>query len=292
MVKQLVLMLTIFGCMNGQLNAQYYERASAFYNTLIGAFTGAIGSVINKKKEEKWYASLIKGFGFGAGGGMLMYSGKKLNHLIAENSKPVYAWLSRAVYSAGNSLVENAAAGRKWWEVWHYDIGFIRLEYQAVKARIQPRIMPSVFLGTLFLGAHGKFDIRTSFFYGTPVFRTPSIHYAQNLYASTPTNGFLMVDTLTDKNLFSKIYAHEMIHAFQFQDFSGVNYFFQPITNKWKLKSTRFAKWSKWIYGDLNYEIMVVNYFFIQKGHKHLNYCENFLENEAETLSTGQPACK
>lgn len=270
---------------------QSYETKSVLYNTFIGGFCGSIGSLINKKKSEKWYKAVIRGFLVGSGGGATMYAGKKMNYLINKKHELGYAWLSRAVFDAGNSVVENASANRNFWSVWHYDIGFIRLEFHANDFTLQPKLMPSIFAGTVFAAAHGKFDFGTTLKSGIPTFRTKGVTYAPQFTASTVTNGILFSDSLRTGTLFFEIYAHEVIHTFQFQEFSGANYFLKPVSDHWKEKYPWFKKTSRWIYGDLNYEIMGINYFLIQKSHYPTDYCHNFLENEAETLSTGRPSC-
>lgn len=275
----------------GNGHAQAYQTKSLLYNSFIGGFSGAIGGFINKKKNEKWHKAFFKGFLIGTGGGALMHGGKRLNFLIAKKNEPGYAYLSRLVFSAGNSIVENAAANRVFWSVWHYDIGFIRVEFNVKDLKLQPRIMPLAFAGTVFIAANGKFDPKTTLRTGTPTFHASKIFYSPRFVATTPTNGILYKDSLRQSGLFNEVYAHEMIHAFQFLEYSGCNYFFKPMTDKWKNKSPRFAQWNRWVYGDLNYGIMGINYFLVQKGHRVRDYCHNFLENEAESLSTGRPAC-
>ncbi len=282
----------MFSCFTKQaVLAQDYKVQSMLYNGLIGAVSGGVGSIINKHKGQKWYKAFVKGFVVGAGGGMLMYSGKRINSLISIRQQLEYSYLSRFVFDAGNSIVENASANRNFWEVWHYDIGFLRLELDAKKRKFKPRVMASTFAATVLLATQGKFDVKTSLASGTPVFRTKEIKYAPTLVASTVTNGILMDDTLRGNSLFFDTYAHEMVHTFQFREFAGINYFFKPLTAKWKEKATWYAKLSPWIYGDLNYELFTLNYFVIQGGSKGNKYCHNFLENEAEYLSTERKAC-
>ncbi len=272
------------------MSAQHYEAKSIVYNTVLGGITACAGAIINKKKEEKWYKIFTQKFAIGAAGGMLMYTGKKLNTLIASEKKLGYGWLSRSVFSAGISIVENVASGRKFWSVWHYDVGFVRIEYDYENHFLRPRVMPSALAATIFLSVHGRVDLKTSFSSGTLTFRTRLISYQPKLVGSTITNAFLLSDTLTRGTVFFHTYAHEMIHAFQFAEFSGVNHYFKPFSNKWEAKSMLFKNAHKWIYGDLNYELMGLHYFVIQGGSTR-NYCKNFLENEAEFLSVGKSAC-
>lgn len=274
------------------LKAQDFNLNSIVYNCLVGGFSGGIGSLINKTKDQKFYNAFAKGFVTGTAGGAVMYSGKKLNFLISQKQHLGYAWLSRAVYSAGNSVVENASANRPFWSVWHYDLSFVRLEFNTVSRTFTPRIMPSTFGAVVFMAVNGKVDGRTSLKSGTLTFRTKEIAYSPTLVGSTTGNGFLLNDTLNRTMQFHDIYAHEMNHAFQFQDLSGINYFFNPLTTKWENKYPGFKKISKWIYGDLNYEAMLINYFLVNRGSRGKFYCHNFLENEAEFLSVGRCACQ
>lgn len=287
-----VLALALVLCfLRPSASAQDYRGASLLYNGLIGAVSGGVGSVINKHKGQKWYKAFARGFVTGAGGGIVMYGGKRLNSLISSRGELGYGYLSRLVFDAGNSIVENAAANRPFWDVWHYDVGFIRLEVQTVQRRFRPRVMASTFLSTVFLATQGRFDARTSLASGTPTFRTRSISYAPKLNGSTLTNGFLLNDTLRINQFFYDIYAHEMVHTFQFRELAGINQFFNPLKARWNERSKWYAKLSPWIYGDLNYELYGINYFLINGGPNGKNYCRNFLENEAEYLSTERNAC-
>lgn len=290
--RKIILFIGLFIFLSKPVITQNIEAKVIAYNALAGGISGGIGAWINKKGNEKWYKALAKGFVIGLGGGTVAYAGKKVNNLVAKNQNLAYCWLSRAVFSAGNSIVENAAANRPFWSQWHYDIGFIRCEFQTIgRFKFTPRFMPSTFGGTVLLITQGRFDVMTSLRSGTPTFRTKTINYAPNLIASTPTNGFLFNDTVASGQVFYDTYAHEMIHAFQFQEFSGVNNFFLPLSTKWKAASPQFRKLSRWIYADINYELMLGNYFIIQQGYRGRLYCRNYLENEAEFLSVGRSAC-
>lgn len=275
-----------------QLISQNLEPKIITYNTLVGAITGGLGSLINKKKDQKWHKAFAKGFIVGAGGGVIVYSGKKLNNLIAEKQNLSYGWVSRAVFSAGNSIVENAAANRNFWSQWHFDVGFIRLEYKTKANTITPRFMPSTFGGLLFMVYHStSFDYRTSLRSGTFTFYTDKIRYEPRLVGSTASNGFLFTDTLTSGKIFYDTYAHEMVHTFQFQEFSSINHFFDKPSAKLQQKYAWYKKISKYVYIDTSYEAMLINYFIINQGPKGKLYCRNYLENEAEFLSVRRCAC-
>ncbi len=274
-----------------QHRAQDFNLNSAVYNTLVGGLSAGIGAIINKPKQVKPYQAFVKGFAIGMGGGAVMYAGKKLNFLVSQKQNLAYAWLSRAVFSAGNSVVENAATGRQPWAQWHFNVGFIRIEFYTATGAVRPRLLLSALGGVLFMARHGRLDLATTLQSGTFIFRTREISYSPTLIGSTTGNGFLLSDTLRSGLNYYDVFAHEMIHTFQFQEFSGLNHYFTPVTEHWESTSRTFKKIHKWVYGDVNYEIMLLNYFIINRGSRGQNYCHNFLENEAEFLSTGRPAC-
>ena len=293
-IKKKLCFILVFTIGFQSIKSQNLEPKLFAYNALIGGFTGGIGALINKKKDQKWYKVILKGFVIGCGGGAISYSGKKLNSLVAQKQELGYCWLSRAVFSAGNSIIENASANRNFWTRWHYDVGFMRFELETENgASLTPKFMPSAFGGIVFMAVNGEFDGNTTLKSGTLTFRADQVNYVSNLSAFTASNGFIFINTLNKGHVFYDTYAHEMVHAFQFQEFSGVNYFFNPITDKWKNKSTRFKNTSRWFYGDVNFEMMLINYFLVHKGYEDSPdaYCENFLEKEAEFLSVGRDAC-
>jgi hypothetical protein len=269
-----------------------YEAKSVVYNTLIGGISGGIGALINKHKGERPMKAFSRGFVTGCGGGALMYAGKKTNILIARQNNISYAWLSRGIFSVGNSIVENASANRLWYSQWHYDIGFIRFELKTVgKPLLLPRLLPSAFGAFAFTALHGHLNALASLQCGTFIFENVRISYATYLVGSTTGNSVLFVDSLKSAPRYHEVFAHEMVHTCQFQELSGFNYYFNPLTNSWKSKSPIFKKISKYVYGDLNYELMLINYFFIQGSIIKNRYCSNFLENEAEVLTTGRISC-
>lgn len=287
--KQILLASIFIGNIS---KAQSYEIRSVLYNTLLGGFSGGIGAMINMHKGEKALKAFTRGFVTGCSGGAVVYAGKKMNRLIATQKNISYAWLSRAVFSAGNSVVENAAGNRLWYGQWHYDIGFVRFELHTIgPPTLQPKLMPSYLGAFAFTVLHGRLDWMTSLRSGTFIFTNVSIGYAPYLVGSTTGNSVLFVDSLNNYSGFHAIFAHEMVHTCQFQELSGLNNYFNPLTTRWRERFPVFRKLSKYIYGDLNYEFMLINYFIIQGSIFPGQYCHNFLENEAEVLSTGRLSC-
>jgi hypothetical protein len=291
--KTFVLSAFVFVIQKQDVVGQNYEAKSVAYNTLIGAFSGGMGAIINKKGDQnsKWFKRFEKGFLLGSAGGAIEYGGKKINYYVGKKSELGYAWISRAVFSAGNSIVENASENRTFWSRWHFDLGFVRLEYDVRLKNLSPKLMPSSFVGFIYLSSTSNFDFIKSIRSGTPIFYSSIIKKDSSLAAYSPTNGFVYRSGFNNDFKYYT-FGHEIIHAFQFQEFSGVNYFFKPISENWKIRSAGYKKISRWVYPDLNYEMMLLNYFVINGGSVGKNYCHNFLENEAEFLSTGYSICE
>lgn len=268
------------------------ELKSAMYNTLIGSFSGSIGSLINKKKNEKWGPTLLRGFFVGSVGGSVMYCGKRLTGLMSHQNELAYAWLARAVYSSGNSIVENAASNRPYNAVWHFNIGFVRLEYNTVDKKLQPKILPCTMAGTFYLASKGTFDLDKTLRTGTPIFYTRVIQYDESIAAFTPTDGILYRTIDNPPETLIKNLNHEMVHTFQYQDLNFLNPFIKKQKETLNEQSKLYKRFNNWIYVDYSYQFMVGNYFLINRGGNGINYCYNFLENEAQFYATGKCACE
>ncbi len=287
-IKRSVVYILIFSStLSTPAQAQNYDIQSAIFNTVIGGIAGGIGAIINKKENEKCKKVFVKNFLIGAFGGAVMYGGKKTTSLIGVKHELGYAWLSRAIYNVGNSIVENAAANRKFGAIWHYDIGFIRLEYETQGKIFHTKVMPTSFSGMIYLAGTGKFDLKKSLQTGTPIFYTPIINHDTLIAAITSTNGLVFRSAFYNPYLYENI-GHEIIHTYQFQDFSGFNTCLIPVSEKWKIRSPAYKKLSNWIYLDFNYEVMMFNYYILYGGNSGNKYYHNFLENEAQTLSSNK----
>jgi hypothetical protein len=257
------------------------------YNTLIGGITGGIGSLINRTTQEKKLHALTKGFITGMAGGAVMYAGKRANSLIIQMKEPGWAWISRTVFCAGNSVVENASANRPFWQRWHYDFLFARVEADLEHGTVRARLMPSAFAGFVILAAQARPDWKNSLASGTAVFIKSGKILSPGLSGLTAGNSIVILDTVQKIPYFRNVLAHEMVHTFQFQEWSGVNGMLLPLHKSWTEKSPRVRQLSKWIYGDINYEIMLLNYFIVQRGYSPEYYFRNYYEREAEMMSTG-----
>lgn len=270
---------------------QSYQVRSFLYNSVSGAVLAATGALLTKKKEDKPLRVFLRGLGGGFAGGAIQYAGKRSVNLIVTKHEQGYGWLSRLLFSAGSSIIENAAYNKKYWSSFHLDLAFIRLETDLIQPRLRAYILPAETGAFIFASFFGRPDWNLSLRSGTFVFRTNSIRYAPYLIGSTSGNHYLLNDTIGSGRFFHEIVAHETIHAFQFSEFSALNAWIQKPVNRWKEAYPFIRKSSEFIHGDINYAAMLVHYFIFQGGYSRTYYCRNFLENEAEVLSTGRFSC-
>lgn len=150
--------------------------------------------------------------------------------------------------------------------------------------------MPSTFLGTLYTASTATLDVPKTLRSGTPIFHSNIIQADTSIAAFTPGNAMVYRTFQEEPKLYAT-FAHEIVHMYQFQDFNGLNCFLTPISHQWQEKSKAYRKFNRWVYPDYSYEVMLVNYFIINKGGNGYNYCKNFLENEAQFLSNQKTAC-
>ena len=130
---------------NHPLNAQHKNDFEAgLFNIGFGGIVGGFGAVINKKPNEKTGKVFLKGFYQGALGGYLLFESKRLVGKFGNTGNYNYVWPSKLINFAGVSIIENAAGNRNFWERWHINFGFNRLEfYTKDKFKLSYRITVS-----------------------------------------------------------------------------------------------------------------------------------------------------
>lgn len=263
--------------------AQNNDFEDGIFNVGIGSVVGGVGAVINKKPNEKFGKTLLKGLGQGALGGYLVFESKRLIREFAKSGNYGYVWPSKIVNSAGTSIIENAAANRDFWTRWHINIGFNRFEISTENnVKFKYRIMPFALAGAFSSLISGKFNPELSLKTGTPIFTTNSLQKGgyENfiVYGTTPlfTNSLLI---LNNENGLEAL-PHEIIHTFQYESFSFINSFLEKPINT-KLNKSDYLKWyTKIFYTDFNYLLAQGLYYLANPdGTNQLE--NNFFEREA-----------
>ena len=283
-IKIILIILTILFL--SRLSAQQNDTQGFIYNTGLHAVFSGVGAVINKKPNEKFGKTFLKGFYQGAIGGYLIFESKRLVREFFENDDFAYVWPSKLLNAAGTSISENAASNINFWERWHLNIGFNRLEiYTKDRFRFQYRVMPFALLGTIVTATQGSLDLERSLKTGTFVFTTDFIspNGVENARVTGRTPLFANSVLILDDEAGDNALAHELIHTYQYESFSFVNSYLNLPYENFTKESGFFRFYNKYFYTDLNF--LVVNGLFGLAGSDPNRPFNNFFEREADFYS-------
>ncbi|NAS32188.1 hypothetical protein GTQ40_14475 [Flavobacteriaceae bacterium R38] len=268
--------------------AQQNDAQALFYNVGIHSVFSGIGAVINKKPNDKFGKTFLKGFAQGALGGYLVFESKRLIRTFYREDDFVYVWPSKVLNAAGTSITENAVSNINFWEKWHLNIGFNRFEINTKeKFKLKYRIMPFALAGTIVTASQGKFDFERSLKTGTFVFTTDFI--SPNRVENARVNGRVPLFTnsvlILNNQAGDDALAHELIHTYQYESFSFVNsYLDKPLNDLFANTESGFLKtYNKIFYTDFNF--LVVNALFGIEDLNSNTAFDNFFEREADYYS-------
>lgn len=259
------------------LVAQTTKTDFALVNIGFGGISAGIGAVINKKPNEKTGKVFLKGLWQGALGGSFNHASKIIvgENNINDIETSTYFWPAKITSSIGNSILENAASNRNFYEQFNFHFGFNRLEIHfQKKMELKYKVMPIQFFYDAYLFATTKFDLKNSLKIGEMVYRSENIDSKYNgatIGTSIVFNAKFELQNGTT--------SHEVIHVIQRNNFMVFNNYFNPLINKWTSKSKQFSKINNWIYWDTH---IIFNGIVGAAINKDLNrYYENFFEKEA-----------
>lgn len=271
----LLLLLLPFSSTYPQSN----DTEAGLYNVAFGGITGAIGAVINKKPDEKFEKVLLKGLWQGALGGYITFESKRIiRHAWKEEDWKVY-WASKFVNAAGNSIKENAANNRDFWEQWNLTIGFNRIEFHTKdNFNVRYKIMPISAVYTIDAFFRFRFDLKSSLNYGQFVFRRNDLTVTS--YASATAGYIVYNDAYSPlKTTPNQTVAHEIIHMYQGDDFFFINSFYhKPLKKVFENKKT-LRKIDSYIYYD--FHLIPLRATYLIENNRTDKYYDNYLEHEA-----------
>lgn len=243
---------------------------------------GVIGAIINKKPEQKFGNTIFKGFYQGALGGYVTYESKRLVKLAEQNNDWKILWCAKIVNAGGVSIKENASLNKNFWEKWHINFGFNRIEFETKdNFSVNYKVMPIALIYTIGVATQTKFDFSNSLKSGEFVFSSNTTRFIE-----TNSNGVTFPGAIVlyspFKNDFSLL-SHEIIHIYQANDFSQFDTFFTKPINYVNNKSEVLNKINKYIYYDFRYLPQLISYRIEYKNAKY--YYDNRFEREAAFFS-------
>jgi len=261
-------------------HAQSNDLEAGIYNIGGGIIISSIGSILNKKPNEKLGPTILNGIVQGGLGGLLIFQSKNLIRKFSKTENYSYVWPSNILNAAGTSMIENGAANRPFGRKWHLNLGFNRFEFTTnEKFKLSYRIMPFSLIGTLQNAISNRFDFQESFKTGFLIFKSNKIANENIRFAgiTTYSNSILILNNEAGK----KALPHEIIHVYQYEEFSGINTYFDKPMKKYSEKFKIFKLYNKIFYTDYNYMLYRGLYYSINPSHKN-QYKNNYFEREAE----------
>jgi len=262
-------------------SAQNNDSQAAFYNIASGAVIGGLGAIINKKSNQKFGQTILKGISTGALGGYLVFESKRLVSNFAQTGNYANIWPSKILNAAGNSIVLNAASNRNFWERYYLNISFVHLEYDFNAPRpFKIRLLPYSLISAAYGFTQGKLDFKRTFYTGHFFFISQDI--SDEFRGLTFANHIMLSKTLYEfrKNTI----AHEIIHSYQYEGLMGSNAFFIEISDNFNNANFFGKKYGDIFYTDWNGIISGLNH----GGHLLFNvpYENRFYEKEAAFYSS------
>lgn len=253
-----------------------------FYNVSIGGIIGSIGAVFNKNKKEKLNNVILKGFSQGALGGYLTFESKRIIKLAQKNNDWKVLWCAKLVNAGGVSIKENAALNKNFWENWHVNVGFNRIEFETKdQFKINYKIMPIALIYTIGIASQSKFEIEKTLQSGEFVFSSNSEQFHKTNSSGVAFPGTIVLYT-PDKNNFNLL-SHEIIHIFQANDFSQIETFINKPLNNINSTNNFINNINKYIHYDFRYLPQLILYKVENKNAKF--YYDNIFEREAAYYS-------
>jgi hypothetical protein len=261
------------------------QTEMALYNIGLGSVFGGVGAVINKNPDDKLGETFLNGFWKGAIGGYLIYESKNIVSKIPQQEQWEYSWAAKLVNSAGTSIVENAAYNRGLTEQWHLNIGFNRIEfYTKDQFKVKYKVMPVSLILTTIIATKTKFEFSRSLQTGEFIFSDKYLS-SNELKAAYVYGNVMIIDNSFFNDYF--IFAHELIHIYQYYDYNFANAFAQKPLDTFFKNSKTYRTINSIFHFDIAGAITLRG-LYLQQDKNRDCYFDNFFEYEADFYGRGR----
>ncbi|QNK77092.1 hypothetical protein H7F37_13385 [Winogradskyella sp. PAMC22761] len=265
--------------------AQANDTEAALYNVGFGAVFGTVGAIINKSPDESLGKVIKKSLWQGALGGYITFESKRLLREARRQEQWEYFWAAKLVNAAGTSIKENAALNRDFYDKWHLNIGFSRIEFNTKnKFSVKYKLMPVAFAYNVDALFRYKFEFKNSLRVGEYIYSTRNeLRNSGHVdFAANASAGYIVFNqSLNDFGL----NVHEVIHLYQSNDFSIFNSYLNKPLTKWSAKN-KTVKWlNEHLYTEYHYLILRPLYIF--EANKAETHYDNIFEHEAQYYGRG-----
>lgn len=261
------------------LKGQSNDTEAALYNIGFGAVFSTVGAIINKKPNDHLGKIIKKSLWQGALGGYVTFESKRILREAQQQNKWEYIWVAKLTNSVGTSIKENSALNKDFWEKWHLNIGFNRLEFSFKdNFSLKYKLMPVAFIYTVDAFARHKFELKKSIQTGEFIFSTNQINNDNFINISgSSLPGYLVFEKPFLNNI--QLHTHEITHFYQSNDFSIFNTFINKPINKWTKKNETIEWLNKNLY--IEYHYLILRPAYLLENVNINNYYDNFFEHEA-----------
>jgi len=263
-----VLLFALPICLSGQRRPQPIRGESPnaglfLSNVVMNGLMGGFGAIINKKPEQSGGKVFWKGFSQGCLGGSLQFAGKHLTYQINRKENLGWVWPARLVNSAGSSITFNAASNRNFWEAWHVNLWFLRLDYDLKSRKFRTRISSSGLLAPVYVGRGNRLKLGPTLATGTFIFES-NRRFTIAGGASASGIGFATAigypPDWKQEGTYYEWMAHEFAHILQYDNFTFINPYFQKLNTTLVNNSSFYRGLSKYVYFDLGGPLFYLTY--------------------------------
>ncbi|NRD21993.1 hypothetical protein HNV10_01985 [Winogradskyella litoriviva] len=259
-------------------NAQANDTEAALYNVGFGAVFGTVRAIINKSPDEPLGKVIKKSLWQGALGGYITFESKRLLREARRQEQWEYFWMAKLVNAAGTSIKENAALNKDFYDRWHLNIGFSRLEFNTKdEFSVKYKLMPVAFTYTIGIALQTKFELEKTLKTGEFIFSSNTDRFTETNSRGVAFPGNIVVYSPYINDF--KLITHEVIHLYQSNDFSVFNTYINKPLAQWSIKNKTVNWINEHLYTEYHY--LLLRPLYIIESEPIETYYNNFLEQEA-----------
>ena len=260
--------------------AQANDTEAALYNVGFGAVFGTVGAIINKSPDESLGKVIKKSLWQGALGGYITFESKRILREARRQEQWEYFWMAKLINAAGTSIKENTALNNNFYEKWHLNIGFSRLEFNTKdKFSVKYKLMPVAFTYTIGIALQTKFELEKTLKTGEFIFSSNTDKFIETNSRGIAFPGNIVVYSPYVNDF--KLITHEVIHLYQSNDFSVFNTYLNKPIKTWS-SNNKVINWvDKHLYLEFHYLILNPITYFVSEPTDSNLYYNSFIEHEA-----------
>ena len=277
-MKNLILILLLL--YRFSVNAQANDTEAALYNIGFGAVFSTVGAIINKPPKEALGKVIKKSLWQGALGGYITFESKRILREGRRNEQWEYFWMAKLVNAAGTSIKENAALNNNFYDKWHLNFGFNRIELETKdNFKIKYKLLPVALVYSIGVALQTNFEFEKTLKTGEFIFSSNTERFIETNSRGIAFPGSIVLFS-PEKNDFGLL-SHEIIHLYQSNDFSIFNTYLNKPIKKWSTGNKTIDWLDKNFNTEFHYIIQRLVYYSQYRPIESNAYFDNFLEHEA-----------